>query len=419
MSLLLIPPYALHFGSQVAVYGGGSTDVTAPTLSSPTDAASGTTTAALGVATNEGNGTLYWVVSTSATPPSAAQVKGGNDHTGSAAVDSGAQAVSGTGIQSISGGVTGLSAATAYYAHFMHEDAATNQSAVSSADGFVTDFDPSVYGVDAIDNVYAAHAVARLRSSWTGNLVRLRRSSDNAEADFGYVSSTGFLDATAIAAWRDAAGAATAFVASVYDQSGNGRHATQATSTKQPTLDLSGAHPVVLTDGGDVLTPAVTGFARNVGAVSMIFVGKYSSTITAIQVAMSVNNNAAAVRASLLRATSGVIQAGGKRLDADATVLSTGLTSSDAWMVQIGRLYYADSALYNRYDSLTESSTSFQTDGNTSDTESAGSGIFNTTDGGALPVRSGGMMSAAVWVRDLLSDVEDAALASSLAPLKL
>lgn len=119
--------------------GLATTDVTAPTLSSPVDASSGNTTGSGSVSTNEGNGTLYWVVSTSATPPSAAQVKAGNDHTGSAAVDSGNQAVSGTGVQNVSGGFTGLSAATTYYAHYMHEDAGTNQSSVSSADGFTTD----------------------------------------------------------------------------------------------------------------------------------------------------------------------------------------------------------------------------------------------------------------------------------------
>lgn len=118
-------------------YGGG--DSTAPTLSSPVDTKTGTTTGSGSVSTNEGNGTLYWVVSTSATPPSAAQVKAGQMHTGAAAADSGSQAVSGTGVQNISGGFDGLSSATAYTAHYMHEDAATNQSNVVSGDGFTTD----------------------------------------------------------------------------------------------------------------------------------------------------------------------------------------------------------------------------------------------------------------------------------------
>ena len=139
--------YYIHFmhenasAVQSAVASGDgftTADVTAPTLSSPTDAANGSTAATGSVSTNEGNGTLYWVVSTSGTAPSAAQVKAGNDHTGSAAADSGSQAVSGTGVQTLSPAPSGLTASTAYTIHFMHEDASANQSSVSSGDGFTT-----------------------------------------------------------------------------------------------------------------------------------------------------------------------------------------------------------------------------------------------------------------------------------------
>lgn len=115
------------------VYG---TDTTAPTLSSPTDAASGQTTANLSVSTDEANGTLYWVVTNSATPPSKAQVKAGQNHAGAAASDSDSQAIDATGVWSFE--ATGLSAGTQYYAYFMHEDAAGNQSTVSAGDGFTT-----------------------------------------------------------------------------------------------------------------------------------------------------------------------------------------------------------------------------------------------------------------------------------------
>jgi hypothetical protein len=143
--------YYAHFtqddaaaNTATAVNGDGFTtdavaDSTAPVLSSPVDTAASDTTATLSVDTDEGNGTLYWVVSTSASAPSKAQVKAGQMHTGAAAADSGNQAVSGTGTQSISGGATGLTAETAYTAHFMHEDSSTNQSDVSSGDGFTTE----------------------------------------------------------------------------------------------------------------------------------------------------------------------------------------------------------------------------------------------------------------------------------------
>lgn len=107
-------------------------DSTAPTLSSPTGTETGATTADGSVSTNEGNGTLYAVVTTSATPPSAADIR---DGTG--AVYDTIQAVSATGVQNVS--ATGLSAETTYYWHFLHDDAAANPSNIVSSAGFTTD----------------------------------------------------------------------------------------------------------------------------------------------------------------------------------------------------------------------------------------------------------------------------------------
>lgn len=106
-------------------------DQTAPTLTSPTDAANGATAAAISVSTNEATGTLYWFVSASATPPSAAALKAGTG-----AVAAGNQTVSGTGVQSAA--PSGLVALTAYYTYFLHRDAAGNDSAIAAADGFTT-----------------------------------------------------------------------------------------------------------------------------------------------------------------------------------------------------------------------------------------------------------------------------------------
>jgi hypothetical protein len=120
-----------YFRARLVAEGG-----VAPVLTSPIDTVTGSTTADLGVTTDQDNGTLYWVVTTSSTGPTAAQVKLGQDHTGSAAAASGSQAVSATGAQVAND--TGLTANTAYFAHFMHENAATDQSNVATGDGFTT-----------------------------------------------------------------------------------------------------------------------------------------------------------------------------------------------------------------------------------------------------------------------------------------
>jgi len=115
--------------------GGG--DTTAPILSSATGTKTGSTTATVTVTTDEANGTLYYVLSGSATTPTAAQIIAGNDHTGSTALKSGSAAVSSTGPQPVN--VTGLTASTTYYAHFAHRDAASNSSAPVSSTSFTTD----------------------------------------------------------------------------------------------------------------------------------------------------------------------------------------------------------------------------------------------------------------------------------------
>ncbi|MGP1255241.1 MAG: SwmB domain-containing protein [Kiloniellales bacterium] len=101
-------------------------DTTAPVLSAPLAAETGATTFDWAVDTNEVGGTLYWVVSTSATVPSAVQVLAGQDHTGSAAAASGNQLVAASGPQNGLG--TGLSASTSYTWFALHRDLAGNHS---------------------------------------------------------------------------------------------------------------------------------------------------------------------------------------------------------------------------------------------------------------------------------------------------
>lgn len=109
-------PYSI--GPQEALFSGGGGDTTAPTLTSPTASATGATTASGSVSTDEANGTLYYLASANASE-SVATVKAGSS-----------QAVTATGVQNVS--LTGLTASTSYYLHFVHTDAAANDSTVAS-----------------------------------------------------------------------------------------------------------------------------------------------------------------------------------------------------------------------------------------------------------------------------------------------
>lgn len=103
---------------------GGGSDETAPTLTSPSASATGATTAVGSVTTDEANGTLYWLASANASE-TAATVKAGSS-----------QSVSASGSQSVS--LTGLTASTSYYLHFVHRDAAGNDSSVATSAQFTT-----------------------------------------------------------------------------------------------------------------------------------------------------------------------------------------------------------------------------------------------------------------------------------------
>lgn len=89
--------------------------------------------------------------------------------------------------------------------------------------------------LDAATTWLAVSVSRRLYTTYTGPLIRLRRDSDNAESNFGY-NALNQLDTAAIATWL---GAATGFVVTLYDQSGNGRNYQQPTAALQPQFIAS------------------------------------------------------------------------------------------------------------------------------------------------------------------------------------
>jgi hypothetical protein len=124
------------YAGAVALAEISGPDTTAPTLSSPSGAATGKDAGSGTVTTNENNGTLYSVVTLTSTPPSAAQVKAGENASGTL-LASGLRptlAITTTGAKTVA--YTGLTSGTAYFPFFMHEDTATNQSTVAAGASF-------------------------------------------------------------------------------------------------------------------------------------------------------------------------------------------------------------------------------------------------------------------------------------------
>ena len=106
----------------------------AATLSAQTDDASGATTASLSVTSDQATGTVYVVITTSATTPSHAQIVAKQTHTGAAATWGCNKAAALTNTFDAGG----LTASTAYYAHFTQVNAGAEASTPVSGGGFTT-----------------------------------------------------------------------------------------------------------------------------------------------------------------------------------------------------------------------------------------------------------------------------------------
>ena len=115
---------------------------------------------------------------------------------------------------------------------------------------------PGVPAFTGLLDTYTGAAVAysaarRLATAYTGSLIRVRRSSDNAEQDIGY-DANNVLDQSALTTF---VGANNGLVVTIYDQSGNAKDATQATAVNQPrivnsgSIDLVNGVPAILGDG--------------------------------------------------------------------------------------------------------------------------------------------------------------------------
>ena len=77
----------------------------------------------------------------------------------------------------------------------------------------------------------AAYSLRLLDNTYSGNAIKVRRSSDNTEQDIAFVNNELYT-----ASLETFAGAGDAFVTTWYDQSGSGNDATQTTAASQPQI---------------------------------------------------------------------------------------------------------------------------------------------------------------------------------------
>ena len=114
---------------------------------------------------------------------------------------------------------------------------ATNFVGSANADSnTVTPTSAFSFLLDTYSGAAGAYSLRKLSSTYTGNCIRVRRSSDNTEQNIGFVNNV--LDTASLLTF---CGAGDGFVTTWYDQSGNGVNATQTAAVNQPTIVNTGA----------------------------------------------------------------------------------------------------------------------------------------------------------------------------------
>ena len=129
-------------------------------------------------------------------------------------------------------------------------DKSTNRDDIESNIGdYYTQNTPLL---DTYTGAAAAYSLRKLRTAYTGDAIRVRRSNDNAETDIGF-NVFGELDTVSLAAH---CGSNDGFVKTWYDQSGNANDATETTAANQPKIYDSSTgvvtengKPAMLSDG--------------------------------------------------------------------------------------------------------------------------------------------------------------------------
>lgn len=91
--------------------------------------------------------------------------------------------------------------------------------------------------LDRVTGAFRAYSLRKINTAYTGNAIIVRRSSDDTTTNIGFLPN-GDLDTPSLLSFCKTD---SCFVTTWYDQSGNGRNATQSTLTAQPRIVNAGA----------------------------------------------------------------------------------------------------------------------------------------------------------------------------------
>lgn len=131
--------------------------------------------------------------------------------------------------------------------------------------------------LDSFPGAAAAYSLRKLDKDYTGNCIRVRRSSDNAERNIGFVGN--YCDTTNL---KTFCSGTNGFLVTWHDQSDSAKHVSQSTAALQPQIVSSGT---LITEGGKV---AINGASSALNNLNLVYT---TNTLFAIAVAKTTGTN--------------------------------------------------------------------------------------------------------------------------------
>jgi hypothetical protein len=237
--------------------------------------------------------------------------------------------------------------------------------------------------LDAFPNAAVAFSLRKLRKDYTGDCIEVRRSSDNATQDIGFLN--GELDTASLLSF---VGSGDGFVRTWYDQSGNNNHAFNTLNNSHPRIVSSGTIVINpdnipsldFTAGGTKLLPFTSGDTFKNKDYGVVFSVYQNSQSTRRDVVAFSTTSAIFGRFLLSdsQQTANRESISSRRLDTDSLSTTTATTNySSSTRIVTGVVNWGNgSALVRRNGQLVGSNSSHGTSGFTSNTDSA---INNST----------------------------------------
>jgi hypothetical protein len=150
--------------------------------------------------------------------------------------------------------------------------------------------------LDDYPDAAAAYSLRLLRTAYTGDVITVRRSSDNDTLSIGFAGN--YLDTAALKTFCGTGATDTCFVRDWFDQSGSGRNLQKTVDSAQPRIlvdgvitRIDGIAVIDFTGTNDNLTNASYGFLSVDSNFTAILMVKANNTVESHIINLAINTN--------------------------------------------------------------------------------------------------------------------------------